>query len=356
MCWFRQKPDRSRTGNQLSNTCVGAHSMKRIVAGKLLYLLPVSALALAASSAVHAQTDDSIPPNFRGQITYDGSVEGSATAQSRSSNRIGFGGFNINIPSVQHIPVQAHYHAVIIYDGNNLRGTDAIRGNVNGTGSFTGTRDGDTCYLVSDQDGRRSTNHCTMSMFATDEDYTNPQGQHIQTRTEANRTAMVDFVERDRQAALAQAAEKQKAEQEAAFLASRPKANGAQTSALSRALAQDSTAWSYNRYDGGSLRGVIIIKSTPSMTTIRGIYTYNDGQSGWLEAKLSGGIVQCLEYWDNQGNCSPVRTKPQYSAENSNQSPTTNHKKQTFDCIEKDLHDGTCWMHSVIPNGVFDGF
>lgn len=280
--------------------------MARIGRGKLLHLLSFSALALTMSSTAHAQSGDTIPPDFRGKIVYDGTMSGTVEVRGRGGAHVNAFGFNVNIPTTQNVPINATDHQEIEFNGNTFRGSGWVRGSANGSSTFTGTRQGDICTSVGN-DGRQSVFRCTMSAIVGDDDYVNPQGQHVRSHTEMHRTGLVDFAERDRQAAAAHAAAQQKAAQEAAYLASRPRASAAQSAALGRAIAQDSQAWSSNRYDGGSLHDVVVLKSGRDGTTLRGNYTFNGGQNGWVQAQVGAGKVLCLEYWDFAGICNSVR-------------------------------------------------
>jgi hypothetical protein len=75
---------------------------------------------------------------------------------------------------------------------------------------------------------------------------------------------------------------------------------------LADAIARDSAYWIMNRYDPGSLTDVEVVARAAGGSTVRGNYTYNDGDSGWVEAEIAGGRVSCLRYWDT-GSCDPVR-------------------------------------------------
>ncbi len=284
--------------------------MDRTVSGKPLYLLPLAALFCVAPSVVYAQSDDTIPPDFRGKIVYDGVVDGSAEVQGRGGAHIGLFGVNVNIPTTQSVPFHSSDHQEIEFSGNTFRGTGLIRGTFNGSGSFSGTRRGEYCDSV-DQNGRHSVFRCTLSAVVGDDDYVNPQGQHVKSHTESQRTSLIDYMQRDREQAAARAGQARKDAQQAAYLASRPRATPVLTAALSRAIIKDSSAWSFNRYDNGSLSNAIILKAAPNGTkTIRANYTYNGGSAGWVLAQVNGNVVQCLEYWDAQGSCLAVRDHP----------------------------------------------
>lgn len=119
------------------------------------------------------------------------------------------------------------------------------------------------------------------------------------------------------------------------------------------AINQDSTAWLANEYDRGSMRqfefsvrricspvntqcplqrpqpgasreevhswarACVQLKRQKDAecneytldTLVTGRYTFNGGQSGWVEGKFSGNSLVCLRYWDFPANCRPVKTE-----------------------------------------------
>jgi hypothetical protein len=84
--------------------------------------------------------------------------------------------------------------------------------------------------------------------------------------------------------------------------------SGGIAQALERAVESDSQDWLMNRFDTGSVTGVEVVeKLDDGSEKIRGNYTFNGGQSGWVQAIYANGRTACLEFWDRQGNCAGVR-------------------------------------------------
>ncbi|MDS4028633.1 MAG: hypothetical protein RKO66_00955 [Candidatus Contendobacter sp.] len=69
---------------------------------------------------------------------------------------------------------------------------------------------------------------------------------------------------------------------------------------LDRIIRDDSKSWSINKYDRGSVKepSIVSISSDESEVVIKGNYTYNHGQKGWVEAHFSNGQLSCLRFWD----------------------------------------------------------
>jgi hypothetical protein len=141
----------------------------------------------------------------------------------------------------------------------------------------------------------------------------NNDGASYRGEFETSSVSVADLDVRDRQQAEAAALRQKQQEladanarREAAILAAKPAASPALARALEAAVRQDSGAWNLNRYDRGSLQEVKLLSSGRT-SRIRGNYTFNGGSSGWVEADVSAGKVQCLAYWD-VGSCEEVRT------------------------------------------------
>jgi hypothetical protein len=77
--------------------------------------------------------------------------------------------------------------------------------------------------------------------------------------------------------------------------------------ALQKAVLQDSQGWISNKYDHESLNNMKTISSDDGIVIIKGSYTYNNGESGWVAGHFKDGALQCLEYWDFTPHCNPVR-------------------------------------------------
>jgi TPR repeat protein len=84
-----------------------------------------------------------------------------------------------------------------------------------------------------------------------------------------------------------------------------PRRDGDYRELLDKAVADDSEGWNFNRYDRGSMRSISVLSRDPVKTIIRGSYTYNGGQAGWVEATLINDRLSCLRYWDISNTCRP---------------------------------------------------
>jgi hypothetical protein len=202
---------------------------------------------------------------------------------------------------------------------------NAVSGRYTGTGGFTsgtlsGTRTGSHCHLIDDQYGTINDAECTPTSFTGTA--RSQQGSRSQLRLtiEASAIRLVDAAVQERQQRAEAADRQQHAEAETARIRNSPPASAAQMVLLERAVRSDSTNWSFNQYDVGSLTDVRVLDRNGSTLTLRGNYTFNGGTSGWVEARLVGGRVQCLQFWD-VGSCSPPRSSQIETQEAQGQGP-----------------------------------
>src|ERR1700759_1562127 len=98
----------------------------------------------------------------------------------------------------------------------------------------------------------------------------------------------------------------------ALFVPAEARTRGPSTSAMAKALERavesDSQAWVMNRFDAGSVTTVKVLGSLDDGSiSIRGDYTFNGGQAGWVRAVYARGKIVCLQYWDRQDDCAGVR-------------------------------------------------
>jgi TPR repeat protein len=77
------------------------------------------------------------------------------------------------------------------------------------------------------------------------------------------------------------------------------------TSSLDAIIRQDAAGWIMNRYDAGSVRNIQVTKRKGKAVEMRADYTFNNGQSGWINVDFRKRIP-CLEYWDTEGICRPL--------------------------------------------------
>ncbi|WP_298099255.1 hypothetical protein [Brevundimonas sp.] len=238
------------------------------------------------------------------RITYDGQMQGRFTANDGRA-----------------IPVSGAYRVNVTYNGNSVSGSDSLTLNSpqsgGGTTTFQGTRTGNICDIT-DNNGLRLRAVCTFDSFEYNQTNTDSSGSLAMTLN-TRRTNAVDVLEQQRQEEIARIeTERQRAayqaqliqqQQEAeAFIRSRPRATRAQSTLLAQAINQDSQFWFMNRLDQGELYDVVTLPSPSNdVTIVRGSYTYNGGSQGWASARIRGSTVECIEYWDFQGTCAPIR-------------------------------------------------
>jgi hypothetical protein len=238
------------------------------------------------------------------RVTYNGQMQGRLTANDGTN-----------------IPVSGVYRVDVTYNGNSVSGSDSLTFNSpqsgSGTTTFQGTRTGNICDIT-DNNGLRIRAICTFDSFDYSQTTRESAGSLFMS-LDANRTNAVDVLEQQRQEEIARIeTERQRAayqaqliqqQQEAeAFIRSRPRATRAQSTLLAQAINQDSQFWFMNRLDQGELYDVVTLPSPSNdVTIVRGSYTYNGGSQGWASARIRGSTVECIEYWDFQGTCAPIR-------------------------------------------------
>lgn len=268
-------------------------------------------------TAEHNGAGELVPANFRGKVTYDGYMEGNVTVPGR-------GNLINQALNTRTVPVRASYHVEVEYDGNSVKGSEVQRSaepGASGTATFRGSRAGNRCEVVIDQDGLRVSATCTNSEFSYPFDYSNLQGQRVKGRVVATRSSREDYVERDRAAAIQAQQDARAATQVRQQLASSaPQQSGKAPPKEALAyfdglIAEDASSWVFNQYDRGSMHNVKIISSTNAGRTkvVYGDYTYNGGSAGWVKAQFENGALSCVEFWDFQGQCRALGHSPSHS-------------------------------------------
>jgi hypothetical protein len=259
------------------------------------------------SSFSHAQVTDISSIFAQGghvRITYDGQMQGRFTGNDG-----------------RNTPLSGVYRINVTYNGNSVSGSDSLTVNSpqsgGGTTTFQGTRTGTICDIT-DSNGLRIVATCTFDSFDYNQTTRDSSGSLAMTLN-TRRTNAVDVLEQQRQEEIARLeTERQRAayqaqliqqQQEAeAFIRSRPRATRAQSTLLAQAINQDSQFWFINRLDQGELYDVVTLPSPSNdVTIVRGGYTYNGGSQGWASVRIRGSTVECIEYWDFQGTCAPIR-------------------------------------------------
>lgn len=282
---------------------------------------------VSSTSILHAQEMSIIPvtfpEGFRGMVVYDGIVKGTAVVAPQGGAGININGGNVQLDlgglfnralNKRTVPLHGTWHVEAEYEGNRVRGRSVVQSEIDGLSedtSFVGTRNGDICSLsFNGETPQRIT--CTPIRFESNVDYTDQNRNKIKASYIASRTSAVDYVERDRLAAIEQAKREREAAAarraeaaEAARLAALPRATPAQIRLLADAIGQDSGNWWSNRYDVGSLNNVRV-DSSGGVIALRGDYTYNGGSQGWIKGRIERGRVQCIQYHDTS-DCAEVR-------------------------------------------------
>jgi len=298
----------------------------------LMVLGAVLAISIVLSSPAQAQTDsidNAVAEGRRIKVIYEGFVEGTLQIEDRSRGvNLRFGNYSQNIGGTRTIPVTGNYRSEVIYDGIYFTAVDyatySAREITHQQSPISGTRSGNTCRIL-ETDGNHRDGLCSLDYLIFEKTTVVPQATVI-LRYNARAIEVVDLSEQERiaterraeierQAEIYRLQEVQRQREAAAYLQSRPRANSAQTTLLDRAIAQDSQAWFINRFDQGSLTDVVVLPPPDAgVVLVRGSYTYNGGSLGWVNARLRGTSVECLEYWDRQGSCAAVRSAPAASA------------------------------------------
>lgn len=84
---------------------------------------------------------------------------------------------------------------------------------------------------------------------------------------------------------------------------------------LDRVVQKDSAGWWVNVYQPGSMRDARIVSQSNDGKTfvVRGDFRYEGGSSGWVETKISGDKLVCLQYQDSWGGCRSIYNPDQTS-------------------------------------------
>jgi hypothetical protein len=281
-----------------------------------LAMVSASALAQKPSDPQAYASDgrSDLPPDFRGRIVYEGSFSADvfrAGATTRNANERMRAIARRNDRSWQE---DGSITLTVTFDGSRVQGSYVGSGGM-GRGTFTGTREGSSC-TISEGHGDVNTMHCDRASWSGVSQ--SPSGARVAatTRIDARPAQVVDArVEEGRQRlASAQAAERARAA--AAAYDALPNAGVALTRRLDGFVQTDSRGWALNRYDTGSIANVKIIEGSmrSGNFVMQGYYSYNRGSRGWVMAKMTGGRLECIQFWDSVIGCRGLRTAGQGQA------------------------------------------
>jgi hypothetical protein len=249
-----------------------------------------------------APEDLELPPDFRGRITYQGTHEAVLDRGARRGTRQYGGALTVELT----------------FDGNAVTGRFSGTGGIS-SGTMSGTRNGSRCRLFETRAGDIIEGECTRTHFSAE---ARSQGSRnaVAAVFEAQATQFADAIAEERQLAEArreaeqtrQAEARRHAQETAAFerrLQNAPPASPTQARLLARSLIDDATNWLMNILDRESLSNVRLWNVSGEPTSLRGEYTYNGGTRGWVIARVSSGRIQCLEFHDTAGQCTPPRAR-----------------------------------------------
>jgi len=64
--------------------------------------------------------------------------------------------------------------------------------------------------------------------------------------------------------------------------------------------------WLANKYDEGSIANIQAEQHRGRLASLKGDYTYNNGQPGTVRVEFQHRGGACVEYWDTPGVCRPL--------------------------------------------------
>lgn len=262
-----------------------------------------------------ANNSGPLAANFRGSVTYKGDYEGVAQRRARPNSRT-----SLNSLLTSALDGGEKYGGtstiVLEFDGNLVTGTiDAFDGRRNNHAKLSGTRQGNQCSLF-DADGAAYEGICDAGVFRGNARSAANARIGWKSTFATAAVATVDFVERDRQAALerAEAAAKAKAERDA-VLAERAKmkrmlprgAAARYLPIIEAAVLADSQHWALNRYQAGSADLVAAkLDSESGAMFTKSYFLYSDGREGWVGVAIKGNKPLCLVFWDDPQGCRAI--------------------------------------------------
>lgn len=272
--------------------------LRLLIPASLVAALPASLPAQQYGGSQMSASSDTLPANFRGRITYQGTHEAVLERGSRRGSRQYGGSLTIELT----------------FDGNAVSGRFSGTGGIN-NGTMSGTRNGSRCRLFEERAGDIVEGECTRTRFSA---VARSQGSRnsMAAAFEARATQLADarVEEEQRRIAAAEAAERARAA--AAAYDALPSAGPALTRRLDGYVQTDARGWAYHRYDAGSLTNVKIIDGSvrSGNFVMQGYYTFNGGSRGWVMGKMAGGKLECIQFWNSVIGCRGLRTPEQGQA------------------------------------------
>ncbi len=268
------------------------------------------------------QPSDAFPADFKGQVTYKGTHQGSLTMAPKPVRkmsiaeriRVSQGGSTQNF--------QGELNVELTFDEGKVSGRFWGTGGIN-SNSVVGTRVGSNCYLIDQSNGASIQAVCSATRFYSEAEEQNGRKTILSVldartlRTVNAREAVAEPRLIPRQSvqtstAVAQASAPAVATSNempaAPNTAGKPAASATHSRALEAALSSDSAFWQGYKYDSGSFRNARIVGVLGDETTVQADYTYDGGKRGWLSGRIVGGKVYCIRY-EEIDRCVPPRTQ-----------------------------------------------
>lgn len=269
---------------------------------------------------------ETLPPDFQGRITYQGSFSAEASRAGRAPANASAIVRRIANGNSRAWAEDGTITITVEFDGNRVQGSHVGSGGM-GRGTFTGTRNGRSCTISSGQ-GDVNTVSCTRSMWSGVSRSAPGARVVATTRVETRATQVFDarLEARERAAAAARAAEEERrlaqtrpqasparASQNVTARASAPSSrerpagprNASYRAQLINALHLDSRSWINNRLHAGTERDAGITGREGNAVVYRVEYRVSgffsgDHALGWIEGKFVGGALQRIRYFDAQ--------------------------------------------------------
>lgn len=250
-----------------------------------------------------------LPADFKGQIVYEGELDGIARLRPSNPNRQG-----------QEVPYGGLVRYRAEYDGNlvTVKGEPIKAVNV-GPVTLAGTRSGSTCTLF-EENGSRLQVRCDRTGFAGTFSGTKPDNrgewrlQHsietVAVSVKSNADAAREQAQRDAEIAAARA-EAQRAQE---ALIARMQAGKPLADRLDAIVTVDAQRWMINRYQPGSISGVTRTATGGGKGNyiVSANFSYASGLPGSIKVKMVGDRIDCVEFGDFPGECRPLGVPSSY--------------------------------------------
>lgn len=253
----------------------------------------------------------------RSEVTYKGSWSATVTAIPRMNlNNLSIRSAINQAMNVRTKNMGGEFNILVTINGSILTGF--VWGNGFAREQFDGTFHDGMCQMTGrNMDGAdHIEGQCGPSGFSGTLKGQTVDRHGYKASFETSAAQIVDLDQRDREQLAANKAEQARIAAAEAKLRNAPAAGPVLTKKLDGYVRTDAHGWAYNHYDVGSLRNVKVIDGSVKrgVYVLRGEYTFNGGQPGWVLAKMSGANLQCIQFWDAMVGCRDLRTAQQGEA------------------------------------------